>query len=78
MNVKTQTRLILGSSAYASVTYSTGEALGTIDFKLPGGRGAASDLRKLACEYRDRAAREARYAAIADAAAAELDAKVAQ
>ena len=77
MNVTTKTRIIIGASAYASIAYTltTADAyhVGTIDMRLPGGRGAPADLRRSAQEHSDRAARELRHAAIADAAAAELD-----
>lgn len=77
MQVNTQTRIIIGASAYASVQYTTTEAdgfhIGTIDFKLPGGRGAPADLRMLAEESRENARRHMRHAAICEAAAAELD-----
>jgi hypothetical protein len=84
MQVTTQTRIIIGASAYASIRYTTlcadahGIAddfhVGTIDFKLPGGRGAAADLRRIADEEREKAARHLRHAEICESAAMELDA----
>jgi hypothetical protein len=67
-------RLIIGAaSAYASIQYDwrNGEDFhtGSVDFKLPGGRGAAADLRIIANEHREKAARQLRLADIADAAA---------
>ena len=73
--VTTKTRLIIGASAYASVSYThTDEEhhIGTIDFKLPGGRGASADLLRIAEEHRQRASRELRLADIAEHAACEL------
>lgn len=76
MTLHTETHIIIGSSAYACVKYSGtfGDVFhcGTIDFKLPGGRGAPADLRRIANDHRERAIREMRYACIADAAADEL------
>jgi hypothetical protein len=77
MNVTTKTRIIIGASAYASISYTctTADAhyVGTIDMKLPGGRSASADLRRIADEHRERAAREMRCAVIADNAATELE-----
>lgn len=76
MKVTTRTRIIIGASAYASISYThtTDDAhhVGTIDFKLPGGRGAPADLVRIASEHRERAARELRMADIAECAAVEL------
>ena len=80
MHVTTKTRIIVGASAYASVAYThtTEDAhhVGTIDFKLPGGRGAHADLVVIATEHRERAAREIRMAEIAEHAAMELHLKL--
>jgi hypothetical protein len=73
VNVTTKTHIIIGASAYASIAYTLTNHVGTIDMRLPGGRGAPADLRRIAREHRDRAARELRHAAIAESAAAELD-----
>lgn len=77
MQIATKTRIIIGASAYASVQYtitdSDGFHVGTIDFKLPGGRGAPADLRILAEESREKARRHMRHAALCEAAALELD-----
>jgi hypothetical protein len=77
VNATTKTRIIIGASAYASIAYTltTADAyhIGTIDMRLPGGRGAPADLRRIAQDHRERAARELRHAAIAEAAAAELE-----
>ena len=77
--VTTKTRLIIGASAYASIQYThTGgddHHVGTIDFKLPGGRGAPADLLRIALDHRERAARELRMADIAEHAAIELTAE---
>lgn len=77
LTVKTETRIIIGASAYASIKYTTDSAeefhCGTIDIKLPGGRGASADLRRIADEYREKAARMLRHVAICEAAAVELD-----
>ena len=76
MTISTTTRIIIGASAYASVKYNMTDAgdfyIGTIDFKLAGGRSAIADLAIIAQEHRDKAARYLRMARIADEAAAEL------
>jgi hypothetical protein len=78
MKVTTKTRLIIGASAYASISYTHTDGddhhVGTIDFRLPGGRGASADLLRIALEHRERAARELRMADIAEHAAVELTA----
>jgi hypothetical protein len=78
MQVTTKTRIIIGASAYASISYThtNGDEhhIGTIDFKLPGGRGAPADLLRIALDHRARAARELRMADIAEHAAVELTA----
>ena len=77
MQVNTKTRIIIGASAYACIGYTINDAdefrCGTIDVKLPGGRGAPADLRRLADESREKAARHMRHAAVCEAAAIELD-----
>lgn len=77
MHVTTQTRIIIGAAAYASISYTINDAdafhCGTIDVKLPGGRGAPADLLRLADESREKAARHMRHAAVCEAAAIELD-----
>lgn len=77
MQVNTKTRIIIGASAYASVQYTITDGedfhIGTIDFKLPGGRSAPADLRRLAEESRESARRHMRHATLCEAAALELD-----
>ena len=76
MALTTSTRIIIGASAYASVRYSINDGedihCGTIDFLLPGGRGASADLVSIAEDNRQKAKRYLRLARIADAAAIEL------
>jgi len=78
MQVTTKTRIIIGASAYASIAYThttdDDHHTGTIDFKLPGGRGAPADLLRIALEHREQAARHLRMADIAEHAALELTA----
>lgn len=79
--IDTKTSIIIGASAYACVRYAgvfgefpnESHHTGTIDIKLPGGIGAHAGLRRVAEEHRERAARELRFAAIAEAAAVELE-----
>ena len=71
--MNTTTRIIIGANAYASVKYSDGLHIGTIDFLLAGGRSAVNDLAIVAQDYRTKAARYLRMARIADEAADELN-----
>lgn len=75
-----ETKIIIGASAYASIKYAgtfgqfpyDAHHCGTVDMKLAPGCSASSSLMRIASEHRERAARELRYAAIAEAAATKL------
>jgi uncharacterized protein with PhoU and TrkA domain len=65
--------LVLAQGAYAGITQSgTDATVHTVDVLLPAGKGARKGLEERAQEYREKAERYARYAAMCEAASTQV------